>query len=128
MPRSHPYVFALLMALLACLGCRETPGAAIAPGDAEASFHVEFPSDDASKKGELLIRQRLRAAGARSYQVWRNQTTVKVRVAAVRSADDVKMLLSDPDGHDGGAMAKFASVYPYPSAPSAVQPVAHRDE
>ncbi|MBT8491810.1 MAG: hypothetical protein KJO07_02010 [Deltaproteobacteria bacterium] len=115
------------MLLIAC-GCKSQPEAAIAPGDAEASFHIEFPSEEVSKKAELLIRERLRAAGARSYQVWRNDTTVKVRVAAVRSAGDVQELLEDSDGKGGGPMAKFASVYPYPSAPTTVRPAKHRDE
>ena len=126
MPRSVLGLVAV--ALLVVLGCRGADEAAIAPGDSEASFHVEFSAESATKQGELLIRERLRAAGARSYQVWRSGTTVKVRVAAVRSPGDVQALLSDVDGQSGGSMAKFASVYAYPSAPTTVRPVEHRDE
>lgn len=113
----------LLLVLLVC-ACegKSTP---IAPGEAKAGYEVQFSSPAVSKEAELVAKERLRAAGARSYQVWRRESVVKARVVSIADPESVRALLASEKGEDTPAsMAELAKGAPYPEAPAEVRVVA----
>jgi len=132
-PRPPTRRAVLLVALglglaLTATGCEGGKNAALAPGADNISYLLTFESENASADAELVLRKRLRAAGARSYQVWRNSVTVNVRVSAIADTGALAKFLTDEVADSNGALADIAKQHPYSNRPTAIKAVAIRNE